>query len=165
MGDALRGSLLQPGANLARNVEQIPDGEAFFARQHGGHAVALYVLHRGAELPVDLARSIEQHDVLPGEIARAFAFGDQRLHKRFRAVAQRLQTLRLERHNLVGFRVHRLINQGGVRLGKLTLNLEPAKHCRHYNRPRGAKPHDTLNMNSTKNRGETPLEYRLQWPH
>src|SRR6266478_4074528 len=149
----LRGGLLQAGANLARNVEQIPDGEAFFAGQHGGNAVALDVLHRGTELAVDLAGAVEKDKVLAGEIARALAFGDQRSHKRVRAVAKRLQTLRLERHDLVGFRVHRLVNQGGLGLGKLTLDFEPAKHHRHYNRPRGDKPHYTLSMDLAKNRG------------
>ncbi len=134
MGHALRGSLLQTGANLPRNVEQIPDGEAFLARQHGSHAVALDVLHGRAELAVNLTGAVEQDNVLANELARALAFGDQRLDKRFRAVAQRLQTLRLERHDLVRLRVHRLVNQGGVGLRKLTLNLETAKHRRHYNR-------------------------------
>ena len=114
MGHTFRGSLLQAGANLPRNIQQIPDGEAFFARQHGGHAVALDVLHGRAELPVDLAGAVEKDDILTGKIARALAFRDQRIHKRGRALVQRLQTLRFERHNLVGFRVHRLINQGGL---------------------------------------------------
>src|SRR5229473_6549449 len=149
----LCGSVLQGGANLSCYVQQIPDREAFFARQHGGNAVALDVLHRGAELAVDLACAVEQYDILAGEIARALAFGDQRSHKRVRAVAKRLQTLRLERHDLVGFRVQRLVNQGGLRLGKLTLDFEPAKHHRHYNRPRGDKPHYTLSMDLAKNRG------------
>src|SRR5208337_2946015 len=122
----------------------IPDGEAFLARQHGGHAVALDVLHGRAELAVNLACAVEQNNILAGKVTRALAFGDQRFHKRFRAVAQRLQTLRLERHDLVGFRVHRLVNQGGVRLGKLTLYFKTAKHRCHYNRPRGDKPHSTL---------------------
>src|ERR1700674_5253396 len=149
----LRGSLLQTGANLSRYVEQIPDGEAFFARQHGGNAIALDVLHRGTELAVDLAGAVEKDNVLAGEIARTLAFGDQRVHKRVRTVAQRLQTLRLERHDLVGFRVDSLVNQGSLRLGKFTLDFEPAKHHRHYNRPRGDKPHYTLNYGVTKNRG------------
>jgi len=89
----LRGSLLQTGANLPRYVEQIPDGEAFFARQHWCNAVALDVFHRGAELAVDFARAVEKDNVLAGEIARTFAFCDQRVHKRVRAVAKRLQTL------------------------------------------------------------------------
>src|SRR6202163_623062 len=131
----LRGSVLKAGANLARNVEQIPDGEAFFARQHGGNAIALDVLHRGAELAVDFAGAVEKDNVLAGEIARTLAFGDQRVHKRVRTVAKRLQTLRLERHDLVGFRVESLINQGSLRLRKFTLDFESAKHRRHYNRP------------------------------
>ena len=84
--------------------------------------------------PVDLTGAVEQDNVLADELARALAFGDQRFDKRFRAVAQRLQTLRLERHHLVRFRVHRLVNQGGVGLRKLALNFETAKHRRHYNR-------------------------------
>src|ERR1700687_1402543 len=110
----LRGSVLKAGANLTRNVEQIPDGEAFFARQHGGNAVALDVLHRGAELAVDLAGAVEKDNILAGEITGALALGDQRVHKRVRAVAKRLQTLRLERHDLVGFRVDRLVNHGSI---------------------------------------------------
>src|SRR6267378_4469478 len=106
----LRGGLLQTGANLPRYVEQIPDGEAFFARQHSGNAVALDVLHGGAELAIDLASTVEKDNVLAGEIACALAFRDQRVHKRVRAVPKRLQTLRLERHDLVGFRVEGLIN-------------------------------------------------------
>src|SRR5882762_3497118 len=149
----LRGSLLQTGANLPRYVEQIPDGEAFFARQHGGNAVALDVFHRGAKLAVDLAGAVEKDNVLAGEIARTLAFGDQRVHKRVRAVAKRLQTLRLERYDLVGFRVDSLINQGGIRLGKFTLDFESAEHHRHYNRPRGDKPQYTLNYGVAKNRG------------
>jgi len=38
------------------------------------------LLHRRAELPVDLARSIKSHDVLADQIARALAFGQQRVH-------------------------------------------------------------------------------------
>src|SRR6266446_6955057 len=110
----LCGSVLQGGANLARNVEQIPDGEAFLARQHSGNAVALDILHGSAELTVDLAGAVEKDNILAGEITRALAFGDQRVHKRVRAVAKRLQTLRLERHDLVGFRVDRLVNQGCI---------------------------------------------------
>src|ERR1700681_3597906 len=110
----LCGSVLQGGANLACYIQQIPDGEAFFARQHGGNAVALDVLHRGAELAVDLASAVEKDNVLAGEITRTLAFGDQRVHKRVRAVAKRLQTLRLERHDLVGFRVDRLVNHGSI---------------------------------------------------
>src|ERR1700686_2485454 len=147
------GSVLQGGANLACYVQQIPDGETFFARQHGGNAVALDVLHRRAELAVDFACAVEQHDILAGKIARTLAFGDQRVHKRVGTVAKRLQTLRLERHDLVGFHVDRLINQGSIRLGKFTLDIEPAKHHCHYNCPRGVKPHYTLNYGVTKNRG------------
>ena len=110
----LCGSVLQGGANLACYVQQIPDGEAFLTRQHSGNAVALDILHGSAELAVDLAGAIEQYDVLAGEITRTLAFGDQRVHKRVRAVAKRLQTLRLERHDLVGFRVDRLVNQGRI---------------------------------------------------
>src|SRR5260221_5768257 len=130
----LRGSLLQAGADLARNVEQIPNGEAFFTRQHGGNAVALDIFHRGAELAVDFPCAVEKDNVLAGEIAGALAFGDQRVYKRVGAVAKRLQTLGLKRHDLVGFHVDRLINQGSVRLGEFTLGFDPSKHRRHYNR-------------------------------
>jgi len=53
-------------------------------------------------------------NVLAGKIARTLAFGDQRVHKRVRAVAKRLQTLRLERYDLVGFRVESLVNHGCI---------------------------------------------------
>src|ERR1700730_4002438 len=155
----VRGGLLQAGANLACYVQQIPDGEAFFARQHGGNAVALDVLHRGAELAVNLAGAVEKDNILAGEITRALALGDQRVHKRVRAVAKRVPTLRLERHDLVGFRVDRLVNHGCIGLGKFTLDIEPAKHHCHYSCPRGDKPHYTLNYGVTKNRGR--IEARI----
>src|SRR3979490_3412386 len=101
----LRGSVLKAGANLARYVEQIPDGEPFFARQHSGNAVALDVLHRGTELAINLTSAVEMDDILAGEITRALAFAHPRVRKHVRAIAERLQTLRLERHDLVGFRV------------------------------------------------------------
>src|SRR4029077_9842663 len=118
-----------------------------------GNAVALDVLHGGTELAVDLAGAVEKDNILASQIARTLAFGDQRVHKRVRTVAKRLQTLRLERHDLVGFRVDHLLNQGSIRLGKFTLDIEPAKHHCHYNCPRGDKPHYTLNYGVTKNRG------------
>ena len=71
----------QRRAHLPGNIEQVPDREPLFARQHGRNAVALDVLHGGAKLGVDLAGAIEHDNVLAGQIAGALAFGDQRLYE------------------------------------------------------------------------------------
>src|SRR5580704_4372474 len=110
------------------------------------------------ENPSLRASIVKQHNVLAHKLANALAFGDQRLHKCVGGVSQRLQTLRLERHNLVIFRVERLVNHGGLRLGKLTLNFETAKHRRHYNRLAGDNPHYCLNLKWFRNGGESSLE-------
>src|SRR5208283_1145863 len=160
MGHTFGGGLFQSGANLTRDVEQIPDGEAFFARQHGSDTVALDVLHGGAELAVDLARAIKHNDILSGKIARALALGNQRFHKRIGALAEWLQTLRLKRYHLVGFRVQRLINKSGLGLRKFTLDLEPAKHRRHCYRL-AVTSRTTPDMNLAENRGRIELRIPL----
>ena len=61
-------------ADLTADIEQIPDGEAFLARQHGLNAVALDVFHGGAELAVDFAGAIDQRDVGAAQIFSTLDF-------------------------------------------------------------------------------------------
>src|ERR1700692_1714933 len=124
----LRGGVIQCRAHLARNIEQIPDGEALAARQHGSHAVALYVLHCRTELPVDFSSTENGNNVLAGQISRSFSFGEQGIDECKRAVAEWSQVLNLEGHDLIRFLVQRLINLGGFGLGKLALDFEPLKN-------------------------------------
>ncbi len=49
--------MIEAAADLPSDIEQVPDGESFFASEHGGNAVALDVFHGGAELAVDFSRS------------------------------------------------------------------------------------------------------------
>src|SRR6266852_1041870 len=134
MGDSLGRSSIQTGADLASDIEQVPDREPFPAREHGRDTVALHVLHRGAELAIDLARAVKRGDIRGREFARALAFGDQSVDESGHAFAQRLQILGLERYGLVSFRVRGLVDQGSVGFGKLTLDFETAKHHRHCSR-------------------------------
>src|ERR1019366_4201503 len=56
-------SVIEAAAHLPADIEQMPDGKSFFAREHGSDAVALYVFHRGAELAVDFSRTVNGREV------------------------------------------------------------------------------------------------------
>src|SRR5689334_10841805 len=78
----LRCSVIQAATKLAPDVQQIPNGKSFFAREHCGDAVALYILHRRAELSVDFSSAVHIRDVRAAENLRRFRFGRQSLLQR-----------------------------------------------------------------------------------
>ena len=57
--DCARPGVIERLANLTTDVQQVPDGETFLARQHGRNAAPLHVLHRRAELSVDFSCPVE----------------------------------------------------------------------------------------------------------
>ena len=56
-------SVIEAAANLPADIEQVPYGKSFFARQHGRHAVALYVLHGSAKLAFDFSSAVNGREV------------------------------------------------------------------------------------------------------
>src|SRR5690242_9120255 len=61
--DIVRRGVIQSAGQLSSDVEQVPDREAFFARQHRRDAVSLNVFHGGAERAFDLAGAINAGDI------------------------------------------------------------------------------------------------------
>jgi len=114
-------------------VEQIPDGEAFFARQHGGNAVALDVFHRGAETGRRFRPRRREGHVLAGEIAPYFRLlRSARPQTRPRGSPSGSRLCVLSATTLVGFRVDSLINKAvsdwevhsGFRIGRTSSPLQ-----------------------------------------
>src|SRR5579872_634577 len=63
MYEIVGAGVIQSAAQLASDIEKVPDREAFLPRQHGSDAVSLDVLHGSAELTFDFARAVDFADV------------------------------------------------------------------------------------------------------
>src|SRR5258706_13277820 len=74
MDDALVVAVIKPVANLAADVEHVPDSEALAFGEVGGDAEALDVFGGNAETAVGFAGAVEENDVLVAEVAGAFGF-------------------------------------------------------------------------------------------
>jgi hypothetical protein len=74
MHKLVRTGVIEAAAQLPADVEQIPDRKSFFARQHGRNAVALHVLHGGAELTFDFAGAPNLGDIRAAQNIGALSF-------------------------------------------------------------------------------------------
>ena len=63
MDDAHRIRITQRGRGLTADIEQVPERKRLFAGEQRGHAVAVDVLHGGAELSFDFAGAIQHNNV------------------------------------------------------------------------------------------------------
>jgi hypothetical protein len=88
VNEAVLLGVIEAAAQLAADIEQVPDGKSFFARQHGSDAVALDVLHGGAELAVDFRSAGYAGDVRAAQNLDAFHFFEQRFLQCRGAIAE-----------------------------------------------------------------------------
>src|SRR5947209_18821223 len=95
--------MLKTARQLSSDIQKIPDRKSFFARQHRGNAVSLYVLHTGAELAVNDAGSRYIGDVRTTQNLAALSFRQQRLFQRRGALTERVQLDCLQRNRLSAF--------------------------------------------------------------
>src|SRR5580698_4920885 len=91
MHNILRDRIIEGAAQLPPDIEQIPNRESFFARQHSGNAVALHIFHGGAELAFEYSRAEDRCYVGAAHCLGALSLGQQRLFERSGAVAERAQ--------------------------------------------------------------------------
>ena len=63
MNNLMGSRMIQSGAQLASDIEQVPDRESFVARQHGRNAISLDVFHRRAELAINDARADHRAEI------------------------------------------------------------------------------------------------------
>ena len=131
MKDVVLVGVIECLANLAADVEQVPDGEAFLARQHGGNAVALDVFHGGAELAVDFSRAVDQRDVGTAEVLGGFCFLQNALHHLFGMFAEHIQAKRFQRERLARLRIISFVDASRIRFCELSKNFEAADFRRH----------------------------------
>src|SRR5207237_10529257 len=78
---SVRISMIQGDANLAADVQQVPDRETFLPGNHVAEAVAFDVLHGGTELAFDFPRAIKKRDVLAVEHFRVLGFLQNQLNQ------------------------------------------------------------------------------------
>ncbi len=70
-------SMIKAAAHLPSDIEEVPDGKAFFASEHGSDAVALYVFHRGIKLPVDFSGAVNGSKVGVAQSLGSFCLFEQ----------------------------------------------------------------------------------------
>ena len=132
-------SVVESLANLAADVQQIPDGEPFFARQHGRDTVALDVFHGGAELAIDFARAIHGGDVDTAEILGGFGFLQNALHDFFGLLTENVQAVSLQGNRLPTLRIAGFVDGAPIRFCKVPKNFEAADFRRHFFLPSPGK--------------------------
>ena len=124
--------VIQAAADLAADVEQVPDGKSFLAGQHGGDAVALDVLHGGTKLAFDFARAIDGSDVRTAEDLASLGFFEQRLFEIARLLSEGAELNRFQCDGLSALRVVGLVDRAGRRLRELAKNFEGADFRGHF---------------------------------
>ena len=72
MYESLGVSVVETLAGLTRDVLEIPNGEALFAGQHGGNAVALHIFQRSAENAVHFFSAMNQRNIVTVENLAGF---------------------------------------------------------------------------------------------
>jgi len=131
MHNSMRSQVVERAAQLPADVEKIPDRKSFFARQHGGDAVALHILHGGTELAFDHAGAEDGRNVGAAQCFRALRLSQQRLFERRRALTERAQLNYFQGNRLRGLRVIGFVDRARWRFRQLTQNLEGADLRRH----------------------------------
>ena len=163
MHNPVRVRVVQPLTGLARNVLQVPDGKSFIAGQHGADAVALHVLHGGAELAFNFFQTIEQRDVVAVERLGAFSFLHNLIDQHRRLVSKHLQLDGLQRDRLSAIRVGSFVNCAELRMHDLAENLETPNlvgHCslspvESLNLVRKTQPGSLVESRQAPSAGET----------
>ena len=84
MDDSSGVRMVQSLADLTADIQQIPDGKPFLARQHGCNTVALHILHGSAEQAIDFPGAIKQCDILTVKGFGTFRLRQNALNQRFR---------------------------------------------------------------------------------
>jgi hypothetical protein len=131
MNHMMTGCVIEAGAQLTPNIQKIPNGKPFFARQHSGNAVALHVLHGGAKLAFDFTRAKYIGDVRTAQNLSALSLCQQRVFKRRRALSERAQLNALQGNRLPALGVVSFVDHTRRRLRQFTLNFERANFRRH----------------------------------
>src|SRR5207245_8557263 len=85
-------SVVESLAGLPCDILQVPNGESFFSGQHGGDAVALHVLQRGAELVLNLVSGIELGDIGAVQDLGGSGFLEDAFHQGGRLLSKSFQT-------------------------------------------------------------------------
>src|ERR1700730_18163832 len=130
--DMVRVRVIQSLTGLTGNILQVPDGKPFVAGQHGADAVALHVLHRGAELPVNFFHTVKQCDVVAVERLAALGFLQNVLDQQGSLLRHHLQPDGLQSNRLPALRICRLIDSADFRMRDLAEDLETSDtvgHC------------------------------------
>src|ERR1700693_3808725 len=123
--------MIEAAAHLPANIEKIPDGETFFAGEHGGDAVALDVIHGGAELPIDFSGAGNGGEVRVAERFGGLRFFEEAFLQCGSLVAEGGQLNRLERDGLAGLRIVCFVDRAGGGLGQFTQDFEVADFRGH----------------------------------
>src|SRR5215472_14369393 len=137
--------MTKAAAQLAADIEEVPDREAFFAGEHGGDAVALDVLHGGTELSFDFSGAINLGDIGTAENLAAFGLGQESLLQISRPVAKGIQLDCFQRDRLAALGIVGFVDHAGRRFCQFTEDFEMADFRRHS----FLAPNTTLNNRST----------------
>src|SRR5580692_336850 len=132
MHEVLGMSMIEALAGLSGDVLQVPNGKSFFSSQHGGDAVALHVLKRGAENAAHFFGSVEHGNIVTVENLAGRCFFEKVLHQNRRLLAQRFQFDGLERHRLSALRIGGLVDGNYVRVRDFAKYFEAPDFVRHY---------------------------------
>src|ERR1700677_4207614 len=132
MHEVLGMGVVEALAGLARDVLQVPDGESFFAGQHGSYAVALHIFQRSAENSIDFFGSAESGNIVAVETLAGGGFFQKVFHESGRLLTQRFQFDSLQRHGLSALRVRGFVNGNCVRVRDLAEYFETPDFVRHY---------------------------------
>ena len=131
--------VIEAVADLAADVEHVPDGVALAFGDSGRNAESLNVFGGNTETSVDFTRTIEQDDVLVSEVARALRFLDEALDQVGTVVAGEIEVESFERDGTVGGGVRGAVDGGLLGVRDFADDFEtPDLACRHAG-PRNSK--------------------------
>ena len=108
--------VIEAAAHLPSDIEQVPNGKPFFARQHGGNAVALDIFHGGTELAFDFSRAGNRREVGVAQDLGGLCLFEETLLQLGGLLAEGRQLNRFQGDGLAGFGIVGLVDRASGRL-------------------------------------------------
>src|SRR6266852_543563 len=128
--------MIEAVANLAADIDHVPDGETLALGKVAGDAEAFDIFGGDAEAAIDFAGAVEENDVLVAKVARALRLLNEALDEVGAIVPGEVEVEGFEGDRAIGSGVGSAVNRGLLGVRDFTQNFETPDFAARHAGPR-----------------------------